>query len=114
VLNERIIFESVSIYENKFGPGLELVQGAVHGQYRGIQDVVFINFFCRALGHCPGNGLFPDLGFQHKSGFFFQYFGIIQAGEVKIGRQNNRCGQNRTRQGAAAGFIAAGFQKKVG
>jgi len=47
----------VAVHGDKFGYGLELVQGAVHGGNRGVEYIDLVDFFGKDMNHGKGEGL---------------------------------------------------------
>jgi hypothetical protein len=82
----------------------------VHGKYRGIQNVYFVNFSGAANTNCPftaGFNKFP----QQVPVFFTYLFGIIEQRMFEILGQDNRCCNYRSGKATSSGLITAGLSK---
>ena len=107
----RVGMEFVAIYQDELWSSLQCVEGAVHGEQRGLQDVYPVNCFGAHFGYCPGKTFFFNDFAQSIALVCRKLFGIIQQRMVKIFGQNNRCREHRACQAATTCFVAASLQK---
>lgn len=104
-------FEAVAVDEQVLGTYLQLGDGTVHGQERGVEDVDFINLLRGNDTDSPGQSLaFDDLA-QGITLAFGQLFGIVEQVVTEILGQNDGSGIYGSGQATAACFVASGFDE---
>jgi len=70
--------EAVAVDQQKFGYLFQLINGPVHGQERGVEDIYAVDLFSRNTGHGPGKRFFFNEGPQLAALFLCQFFGIVE------------------------------------
>lgn len=104
-------FEAVAVDEQVLGTYLQLGDGTVHGQERGVEDVDFINLLRSDDTDGPGQSLaFDDLA-QGITLAFGQLFGVVEQVVTEILGQNDGSGIYGSGQATAACFVASGFDE---
>ena len=107
--NVGIFLETVAVDEQVLRTDGELVDGAVHGQERGVEDVDFVDFLRRDDAHGPRQGLPLDDLAQSVSLVLGQLLGVVQQFVAEILRQDDGGGIDGARQTAATGLVAPGL-----
>lgn len=103
--------EAVSINNDHFRSDIKGIQGSVHRQNRGAENIDFINFSGRARGDGPADG-FALNDFAHFiAPAFGQGLGIIQIRMRKVRRENDGSGKDGSGQTTATGFVTSGFNE---
>lgn len=104
-------FEAVAVDEQVLGTYLQLGDGTVHSQDRGVEDVDFINLLRSDDTDGPGQSLaFNDLA-QGITLAFGQLFGVVEQVVTEILGQNDGSGIYGSGQATAACFVASGFDE---
>ena len=80
---------------------------APHGVHGGLQDIVALDLFDRAEGDRTGNGGLDDHVEQRVALLFRQLFRVVHALDDTSLGQDDGGSADRSRQGAASGFIDA-------
>ena len=106
--------EAVAVDDDKLGAHFEAVEGAVHGQNGGVEDVDFVDFPRRHHPHRPGQRIALHLPSQGVTAGGGELFGVVERRVAVVGRQDDGGGIDRTGQTTAAGFVATGFEQAVG
>lgn len=103
--------EAVAVDEQVLGTYLQLGDGTVHGQERGVEDVDFINLLRGDDTHRPGQSLaFDDLA-QGITLVFGQLLGVVEPLVAEVLGQDDGSSIYGSGQATAARFVATGFQK---
>ena len=97
-----------AVHQHVLGGHAQPPDGALHGQQAGLQDVELIYFGHSGQGHVPGQGLLLDGGGQGLALPGGELFGVFQAGQPAVGRQDDGGRHYGAGQGAAPGFVHAG------
>ena len=103
--------EAVAIHADALGPHLQAVQGAVHGQYAGVEDVHLVNLLSGDDAHGPCHGLLLDDGAQFVALALGELLAVVQPFVAEAGRQDDGSGIHRPGQAAPAGLVAASLQE---
>lgn len=104
-------FKAVAVDEQVLGTYLQLGDGTVHSQERGVEDVDFINLLRSDDTDGPGQSLaFNDLA-QGITLAFGQLFGVVEQVVTEILGQNDGSGIYGSGQATAACFVASGFDE---
>jgi hypothetical protein len=89
----------------------QVVNGSVHGQKGGFEDIDLVNFFVRDHGcgsiQCVLEDKFPQLHALR----FFDLLGIVEQWMFEIVGQNSCSCHDRTCQTSASGFIATCYHR---
>lgn len=115
MVRQLLVFvESVAVYQQLLRANFQAIDGAVHGQKRGVEDVDFVYLLMRggANAPCKGFGLYdlPELVAMTLA----KLFGIVEQRVTKTRGQNN-CGSiHRACEASTAGFITASFNGVFG
>ena len=88
--------------------GIQLFDGAAHGQARGLQDIDAIDLEGVGCGHGPGHGAFANPNGQYLAALGIQQFAIAQAADGAIWRKNDGGGEHGSEQRAATHFVDSG------
>ena len=88
---------------------IESLDGAVHGQKAGFENVDTADLFGAGLGDGPGQGTFPNERGKIFAGFGGELLGIVQARDGPGRIEDYGRGYYGPCQAAAAGFVEAGF-----
>lgn len=101
--------EAIAIDEEQLGAWRELVDGAVHSQKGGLQDVDAVDFGRIYLRDSPADSVgFYELA-SCKSLLLSELFGIIEQGYVQVFGPDDSGSKDRAGEAASAGFVAAGL-----
>ena len=106
--------ESVAVDKQCFGANRQLVDGAVHGCYRRLEDIDFIDFFGRNESHSPGKSFALYDGAQLVALAFGELLRVVEKFVLKVGRQNHSSGCDGSCQTAAACLVASCFDNPWG
>ena len=108
--DERVGLESVTIDEDEFGSGLQLIEGQVHGLKGSLKDVDAVYFGGIHVGDGPGDGLFPYDIPKQVAVFFPELFGVVQDRIIETDRQDHGGSENGSGQAASSCFITSRFR----
>ena len=95
----------VPVDEGKLRSQAESGDGAVHGQHGGAENVTLFDLFHRSKGHAPGQGKPLNFRKQLFPLLLRELFGVVQARQLRLRRQNHRGRTDRSREGSAPGLI---------
>ena len=97
----------VAVDESRIRSDGQALNGPLHGQHPGVENVHLVDLPRLHTGHAPGNRLSGDDFVQGFPLFLRQLFGVIQAGDVQFSRQDHRRRVHRPHQGAGPGLVHA-------
>ena len=100
-------FEAVTIHDNCLRPNLELVQGTVHSQKTGVEDIDFIDFFGSNNAHSPSYSITLYLLAERLALLICELLTVVQFGILITGRKDNGCCIYAACQTSSASLIAA-------
>lgn len=102
-------FEAVAVHNHEGRTHRQLVEGPVHGQDGGVEDIDFVNFLVRYRRYGPGHGIrLNDLA-QGIAAMGRQLLAVVEPLVVIVGRQDDGRRKHRTGQTTATGFVASGL-----
>ena len=107
----NVRFEAVAVDNDALRTNLQTVQRAMHGENRGVEDVVSIDF-----GHIdhtdrPRQGIALDFGAQCTPACIGQLLRIVERLVVIVGRKDDCGGIDRTGQTTAPRFVTTGLEQ---
>ena len=114
VWNVLVGVKAVAVYQQRLGAYGQLIDGAVHGQERGVEDVDFIDFLLIYRCHGPGKRAGFDVGAQFFALRLVELLGIVEEWMIKARGQNDGRCEHGASKAATAGFIATGFDEAFG
>ena len=106
----QIAGQGVAIYDDMAGRNAKGGDGALHRQKGRLADVEAVNFFWRSVGDGPVSGLVFDLWLQLQAFLFAELFGIGQADDLVIRREDDRACGDRASPWATSGLVYAADQ----
>ena len=83
----------------------QLLHGPAHGQARSLQNIHMVDFEGVGGSHGPGSGALPDSVSKDLAPLRRQLLAVIQAANRFLGIEDHGCGEYRTEQRTAAGFV---------
>ena len=105
-------FETVAVNGDSARHNLKRIQGAVHGEDRGVENVDAVYFLMVNRGNGPGYGITFYDGTQFLALLFGEFFRIVeQRVWISVGKNYGSC-ENGSGQASAPGFIAACFENE--
>ena len=106
-----IRFETVAIDDDGLRTDSELVEGAVHGENRGIEDVDFVNFPGCDHSYRPCHGITHDDLTQGVALPLRELLGVIELVVGIVGRENDRRRIDAASETTASSLVAARLSK---
>ena len=94
--------------EQEVGRDGEGLDGAPHGEPRGLQEIDPVDLGDRRRGDGPGEGAFADQAGELLAAGFVELLGIVQAVDGPVGIEDHRAGEDGAEQAAAPGLIDSG------
>ena len=101
--------EAVAVDEQMLRTHAQSVDGAVHGQDGGAQDVYLVNLGGRHHAHGPGHGLALDDLAQGVAPVLAELLGVVEQLVAEVRRQDDGCGIDRPGQTSSPGLVASGL-----
>jgi len=91
--------------------GRELFDHCAHPRVRGAEDIQAVDFLRGDRDGCPTNfGIACDLGVETLSRFRCEFFGVIEATQNKVRRENDCAYDDRTGEWSTTGLIYACYE----
>jgi len=103
LLDKDVEFHSVN--EQIIRLNRELLQSSSHRLAAGLVDVPSVDALGIDFGDSPGDGVFVNARGEFGSAFGGKFFRIVETNNAAFWIQNNRGGNDRAEERAAAGFI---------
>lgn len=114
--DERVLGErrrdADGVDEEGVGRGRERVDSAEHGEAAGLEDVDASDFRDARIADGPGEGLSLDAGGEAGAFGGGDGFGVADALDGTVGREDDGGGGDGAKKTAPAGFIDAGRSRK--
>ena len=104
-------FELVAIDHHVLGAYLQSVEGAVHGENRGVEDVDLVDLLGGDDAERPGESIAFDIFAQGIALLLGELLRVVEQGVRVVGREYHRCGIHIAGQASAASLIATRFDK---
>lgn len=101
--------ELVAVHDDGFGTEREAVEGAVHGEDGGIEDVDMVYFLCRDYAYSPCEGITLYLLTEDIAFLLGELLGIIEHLIDVIVGQYDGSSEDGTNETTSSGFVASGF-----
>ena len=101
--------EAVAVDQDVLRGDLEGVEGAVHGQDRGVEDVDAVNLLGPHHGHCPCERLMLDDGAQHFALALGELFAVVDDVVIEVGWQYHSSRSDGAGKRSAACLVASGL-----
>lgn len=86
----------------------ELLQSGGHGLATGLIDIPGVDALSIDFGNSPGQGVLTNAFSKFRAARGGKFFRIVEADNAALGIENDRGGDHRTEERAAAGFIETG------
>ena len=86
----------------------ELFESGSHGLAAGLIDIPRVDALGIDFRDGPGQGMLPDTWSELRTSFRSKFLRIVEADNAALGIENDRGGDDRAKERAAAGFIETG------
>ena len=103
--------EAVAVDNDGLGAHGEGIEGAVHGEYAGVEYVQAVYLLGRHHAQGPSYGVGLDDAAQGVTPAGRELLGVVELVVVVVGRQDDRRCVHAAGKAAATGFVAAGFNE---
>ena len=101
----------VSVDQGKVCGRGKPVDGPLHGQYPGAEDIGLVDLPFIRPGHRPGRRLFPDAVKEAFPALWAYLLGVVESLQLPFRRQDHRRGIDRAGQRAGPGLIHTADQR---
>src|SRR5450830_1478471 len=89
---------------------MQALDGALHGEHGGVEDIQFVDLFDFGPGDMPAQGFFTDLVEEFFTTRFGEFFHVVETEDRTVRVKNHRRRDHRATERAAPDFIHAGHQ----
>ena len=111
--NVVIWLETVSVNEDSFRTYSEAVEGAMHGEYRGVENVDFVDFGGCYHSYAPCQCFLLDYWPKGVTLVFGELFRIVEQRVVELVGEYDSGSKHRSGEATAAGFVASGLNSAI-
>ena len=105
--------ETVPVNQQEFGRGGQRIDGTVHREVGGLEDVQPLNFLHGSPAYRPGCSLPLDVFAENMAQPFLEVLAVVQTEGHPMGTcraRNDRGSRHGPRQTSPSGLIDTGFQ----
>ena len=109
IWNEAVGLEAVAVNDDGLGAERQLVEGAVHGQYAGVEDVDLVDFLGRHHAHGPRQGVALNLAAQLVTATGRELLRVVEGVVNVVFGQDYRRGIHAAGKAAPPRLVASGL-----
>ena len=101
-----IWLEAIAVYYDCLGTHAQGIEGSVHGEDAGIEDVYLVDFPGSDNAKSPGYGIALDYLAQGIAPLLGELLGVVEVGIAVVGREDDGSGIDTAGKTTSTGLIA--------
>ena len=107
-----IWLEAIAVYYDCLGTHAKAIEGTVHGEDTGIEDVYLVDFLGGDNANSPGYGIALDYLAQGIAPLLGELLGVVKVGITVVGRENDCCCIDTAGKASATSLIATSLYQR--
>ena len=107
-----IWFEAIAVYYDCLGTHAKAIEGTVHGEDTGIEDVYLVDFLGGDYSHSPGYGIALDYLAQGIAPLLGELLGVVEVDITVVGREDDSGCIYTASKTTSSGLIATSLYQR--